>query len=61
VVKYVSDINVVDYGKSKYAADAIDDSLAKIDQPDGPKIKRTGQGSDGGGGGIGKRIFMCLI
>jgi hypothetical protein len=59
VVKYVLDIDVAD-GKSADAADAIDDSLSKIDQPGRQKRKLVGQGSDAGGGGVGRRLFECL-
>jgi hypothetical protein len=59
VVLYVLDIDVAD-GTSKDAADAIDDSLSKIDGPDGSKITLAGQGSDGGGGGVGNSLYVCL-
>jgi hypothetical protein len=34
--------------------------LSKIDTPDGLKIKPMDQGSDGGGGGIFKSLYLCL-
>jgi hypothetical protein len=59
VVKYVLDIDVAD-GKNEDAAEAIDDSLSKIDQQGRPKIRLVGQGTDGGGGGVGVGLYVCL-
>jgi hypothetical protein len=59
VVKYVLDIDFAD-GKSEDAAAAIDDSLSKIDQQGRLKRRLVGQGTDGGGGGVGWSLYTCL-
>jgi hypothetical protein len=61
VVKYVLDIYVAD-GKSEDSADAINDFLLKIDQQGRPNRKLVGQGTDGrgGGGSVGKSIYVSL-
>jgi hypothetical protein len=48
-------------GKRKDAADAIDNSLSKIDQPNGPKIKLTGQCSSDSGGEEYYLIATCSL
>jgi hypothetical protein len=59
VLKHVLDIDAAD-SKSLDAAEAIDTSLCKIDQPGQPKTKLAGQSSDAGGGGTGNSLYLCL-
>ncbi len=58
-MKYVLDIDVAN-GKSDDAAEAIDDSLSKIDQQGRPKRHLVSQGTDGGGGGVGQSLSVHL-